>query len=292
MIKQALTALALIGASSPGLAKAEQSAVWSISDEDSTVYLAGSVHILRETDLPVPKIFKQVYDKSEEVVFEIDMAEMSDPAMAMKIREIGTLPNGEALGDKLKPETVGKFKAYLEKRGIPYAVFQNFTPGMAYLTMSSLETLRMGARPDLGMESQYFKFASEDNKPSRGLETAEYQMSRFNEFTDEEMDEALSKTLDEIEEMADALDELIETWKSGNMDELEALIVEQMAPTPRVKEILLDERNENWIPEIEKSLAEKHNVMFLVGAAHLVGEGSVIDLLEEKGLKVTNLKNE
>jgi len=292
MIKPTLTALALFAAIFPGEAKAEQSAVWSISDDDSTVYLAGSIHILRETDLPVPRIFKQVYDKSEEVIFEIDMAKMNDPAMAMKISEIGTLPNGETLSDKLKPETVRKFKAYLEERGIPYALFKKFTPGMAYLSMASLEALRIGARPDLGMESQYFDFASQDNKPSRGLETVEYQMSRFNEFTDEEMDDALSKTLDEVDEMADALNELIETWKSGNMAELEALIVEQMAPTPRIKEILLDERNENWIPEIEKSLAEKHNVMFLVGAAHLVGEGSVIDLLEKKGLTVTHLKHD
>lgn len=292
MKKPVITALALIAAISPAETKAEQSAVWSISDEDSTVYLAGSVHILREADLPIPKIFKQVYDESEEVVFEIDMATMNHPATAKQVREIGTLPKGVTLADKLQPETIEKFKGYLDKRGVPYAAFQNFTPGMAYLTMASLESLRMGARPDLGLETQYFNFASEDGKPSRGLETVEFQMSRFNEFTDEEMDEALSKTLDEIEEMAESIDELISTWKSGDMKGLEALIIEQMAPTPRIKEILLDERNENWIPEIEKSLAEKHNVMFLVGAAHLVGEGSVIDLLRKKGLTVTNLENE
>lgn len=292
MKKTVITALALIAAISPSETKAEQSAVWSISDDDSTVYLAGSIHILRESDLPIPKIFKQVYDESEEVVFEIDMAKMSNPSTAMKIREIGTLPQGETLADKLKPKTVEKLKAYLTKRGIPYAPFQNFTPGMAYISMASLESLRMGARPDLGLESQYFNFASKDKKPSRGLETVEYQMSRFNEFTDEEMDEALNETLDEIEEVAKSLDELISTWKSGNMKKLEALIIEQMAPTPRIKEILLDERNKNWIPEIEKSLAEKHDVMFLVGAAHLVGEGSVIDLLRKKGLTVTNLDNE
>ncbi len=292
MKKPLITALALIAAIAPAETKAEKSAVWSISDEDSTVYLAGSIHILREADLPIPKIFKQVYDESEEIVFEIDMATMNQPGTAMKVQKIGSLPKGVTLADKLKPETVEKFKAYLEKRSIPYEAFQNFTPGMAYLSMASLESLRMGARPDLGLETQYFNFASKDKKPSRGLETVEFQMSRFNEFTDDEMDEALSKTLDEIEEMAESLDELIATWKSGDMKELEELIMEQMAPTPRIKEILLDQRNLNWIPEIEKSLAEKHDVMFLVGAAHLVGEGSVIDLLRKKGLTVTNLENE
>ncbi|MDA7921262.1 TraB/GumN family protein [Verrucomicrobiales bacterium] len=292
MKKTALTALAFIAAISPAETKSEQSAVWSISDHDSTVYLAGSVHVLRETDLPIPKIFKQAYDESEEIVFEIDMAKMTDPGMVEKMREMGTLPASETLADKLKAETVEKLKAYLATRNVPFAIFKNFTPGMAYLTMTSLEAIKLGARPDLGLESQYFDLASKDEKPSRGLETAEYQMSRFNEFSDEEMDEVINKTLDEVDEMAESLNELITIWKSGDMKELEALIIEQMAPTPRVKKILLDERNENWIPAIKKSLAEKHNVMFLVGAAHLVGEGSVVDLLEKKGLTVTNLENE
>lgn len=273
-------------------ASAENTAVWKISDDDSTVYLAGSVHLLREEDLPTPPVFDRVYQEAEEIVFEVDMAKMLDPAMAMKIREMGTLPKGEELSDHLELETLEKFKAYLAKSGLPYAAFQNFSPGMAYLTIASLEAIKMGARPDLGMETQFFAKAQKDEKPSRGLETAEFQISRFNEFTDEEMNFAMSHALDNIDESADSLDAIIKTWKLGNMEALEALLVEQLAPTPRIKELLLDSRNENWIPEIEKSLAESHDVMFLVGAAHLVGEGSVVDLLREKGYGVTQLSKQ
>ncbi len=265
--------------------------VWKISDADSTVYLAGSVHLLREKDLPLPAVFDRVYAGVEELVFEIDMATMAGPDSARKMRALGSLPAGERLVDKLAAATMNLLGDYLKKRGMPPGVFDSFTPGMVYLTIGSIEAARSGAKPELGLEMIYYGKSIDDGKPSRGLETVAFQMSRFNDFEPALLEKLITESLEEAEDSPEIFDAIVAAWRSGDEEALNELIVEQTAPNPRLREVLLTERNRNWIPEIEKHLATDRDVMFLVGAAHLVGDDSVIDLLREKGYEVMQLAN-
>ncbi|MEC8826259.1 MAG: TraB/GumN family protein [Verrucomicrobiota bacterium] len=264
-------------------------AIWKLSDDNSTVYLAGSVHLLRERDMPYPKTYDTVYEDSEELVFEIDMKEMNAPGAAIKMRQLGTLPTGKTLGDHLSQETLAALDGYLKANNLPAGMFNQFTPGMVYLTLGSMEALRQGARPDLGIEMQFHKKAEKDGKPGSGLETTAYQMSRFNELDVETLNELIKETIEASDQNEDTLNSIIEAWKSGDAERLQKLVHDEMAERPAVLEILLVERNQNWIPVIEEKLAGDKNVMFIVGAAHLVGEGSVVQLLEDKGHKPVQL---
>ncbi|MGB0155113.1 MAG: TraB/GumN family protein [Verrucomicrobiales bacterium] len=268
---------------------AGKAAIWKLSDDDSTVYLAGSVHLLREKDMPYPKAYDTVYKDSEELVFEIDMKEMNAPGAAMKMRQLGTLPAGESLGDHLSQETLTALDGYLKTNNLPAGMFNQFTPGMVYLTLGSMEALRQGARPDLGIETQFHQKAEKDGKPGSGLETTAYQMSRFNELDVETLNDLIKETIEASDETEETLDSIIKAWKSGDAQGLQKLVHDEMAKTPAVLEVLLIERNQNWIPVIEEKLAGDKNVMFIVGAAHLVGEGSVVQLLEDKGHKPVQL---
>jgi uncharacterized protein YbaP (TraB family) len=271
--------------------EAAMAPVWKISDADSTVYLAGSVHLLREKDMPLPAVFDRVYAEAEELVFEIDMATMSDPDSAQKMRALGSLPEGERLDEKLSRATMARLGVYLKKRGMPAGVFDTFTPGMVYLTMGSIEAARSGAKPHLGLEMVYFAKSVEDAKPSRGLETVAFQMSRFNEFEPGLIETLINESIDEADDSTETFDAIVAAWRSGDEGALGDLILEQTGPHSRLHEVLLVERNRNWIPEIEKLLATDRDVMFLVGAGHLVGEDSVVDLLREKGYEVMQLAN-
>jgi hypothetical protein len=282
----------IVGLNATSINSAEKASIWKLCDEDSTVYLAGSVHLLREKDLPFPDVYNTVYADSEELVFEIDMKEMNAPGTAMKMRELGTLSAGESLKDHLREDTLKALKKYLRQNDLPGGMFNQFTPGMVYLTLGSMEAIRLGARPDLGMEMQFHNKAEKDGKPAGGLETIEYQMSRFNELDTETLDELIKETIEGSNETEETLDAIIDAWRTGDAEGLEKLVYEEMAETPDVLEILLVDRNKNWIPLIEKKLAGDSNVMFIVGAAHLVGECSVIQLLEQKGLNLTQLGGE
>jgi hypothetical protein len=116
-------------------------------------------------------------------------------------------------------------------------------------------------------------------------------MSRFNDFEPALLEKLITESLEEAEDSPETFDAIVAAWRSGDEESLNELIVEQTAPNPRLREVLLTERNRNWIPEIEKHLATDRDVMFLVGAAHLVGDDSVIDLLREKGYEVMQLAN-
>jgi uncharacterized protein len=272
--------------------EAEMAPIWKISDDDSTVFLAGSVHLLREKDMPLPPAFDRVYSEAEELVFEIDMADMTKPSMALEIRKLGTLPNGEKLADKLSTETMTRLRKYLKDHKMPEAMFDTFTPGMAYLLLGSLEAARAGAKAELGLETIFYEKSKMDGKSSRGLETVAYQMSRFNEFNVATLEDLLNESLDEVDKESDQLDSIINAWREGKTEVLADLIVDQTAPNPELQEILLTERNRNWVPEIEKGLSTDRDVMFIVGAAHLVGEDSVVALLQAKGYKVSQLANQ
>lgn len=264
--------------------------IWKISDDNSSVYIAGSVHLLREKDMPIPPVFDRVYAKADELVFEIDMEAMTNPAMAMQMMALGALPAGESLSDHFGEETMGKLRNYLSERKMPTGLFDRFTPGMVFLTLSSIEATRNGARPDLGMETQFYKKSKKDGKPSRGLETPEYQMSRFNELEVGEIEKLIGESLDDLDKAGQQLDAIITAWKTGDSAKISELLLDQMEEGSTVREVLLTQRNKNWVPLIEESLAGDDTVMFLVGAAHLVGDDSVIDLLEKKSHEVAQLE--
>lgn len=266
--------------------------VWKVSDADSTVFLAGSVHLLREKDLPIPAAFDRVYEEAEEIVFEIDMATMMRPETAAEMRELGSLPEGEQLSDRFSDGTMTRLRSYLKDRGMPENFFETYNPGMVFLLLSSFEASRAGAKPELGLEMTFFAKSVKDKKPSRGLETIAYQISRLNSFENTRIEELINSTLDELPESEETLDAITEAWKTGKAGDLAEVIGESESFSAELREILLIQRNRNWIPEIQKALATDRDVMFLVGAGHLVGEESVVDLLREKGLEVTQLKED
>lgn len=263
--------------------------IWKISDADNTVYLGGSVHLLREEDLPVPPGYLTAYQDSEEVVFEVDMEDLSNPAAGMMMRRIAMLPEGDELANHLSKETVAALKAYLKDAGLSMALFRNMKPGMVFLTISSIEATRSGARPELGLEMQVYMQCQRDGKKSRGLETLQYQLSRFDGMKDEDVDKLLKETLDDIDESREKVNELIQAWKKGDAGAMEKVIGEEMEDDSQVRKLLLTERNENWVPEVITALEGTKNVLFLVGTAHLIGKDSVIDLLSKKGIQARQM---
>ncbi|MBU6179473.1 MAG: TraB/GumN family protein, partial [Verrucomicrobia bacterium] len=241
-----LPVLALAGALPAD--EAPMAPVWKISDADSTVFLAGSVHLLREKDLPLPSAFDRTYAECEELVFEIDMALMSRPETALEMHRLGSLPDGERLSDHFGPATMQRIRGYLKERKMSERFFDSYNPGMVYLLLSSLEAAHHGAKPELGLESTYYARCVTDGKPSRGLETVAYQISRLNGLEKEMVETIINEALDEVEDSGATLDSITAAWKSGDAGKLAGVIVDQSGFTPELREVLLTERNRNWIP--------------------------------------------
>lgn len=270
--------------------------VWKVSKGGRTVYLAGSVHLLREEDYPVSSTYDEAYVDSAEIVFEVNMAEMMDPEVIRKTQRQGMYDADDSLEKHLKPETIARIREYLnghESGAMISLGLSRMKPGMIFLSISSLEAMRMKARADLGLEATFFQKAKADGKKTGGLETIEFQMGLFDEFSDAEMDELILQSLEDTKEMPKVLGEMIAHWHAGDADKLDKLLNREMGRAKegaRLKKLLLTDRNKNWVPEIEQALAGRKNVLFLVGAGHLVGKDGVVDLLQKRGHTVEKLK--
>ncbi|MDF1826529.1 MAG: TraB/GumN family protein [Verrucomicrobiales bacterium] len=257
--------------------------IWELKGPHATIYLAGSVHLLREKDLPIPTGFDEVYELADEVIFELDIADMMNPATMQRIREAGLLPEGETIADHFDEKTVSAIHSYLKGLGVPANALDRMKPGTLYLSLTSMTATKQGAKAELGLEIQFHRKARDEEKPTRGLETIDYQMSLFHQIQTETIQRLINEMIDEKEDSPEALDRVIAAWKSGDPKQIEEIIVAELAEEEEIKNLLLVQRNKNWIPPIEKALGGQKNVMFLVGAAHLAGDDSVIELLQRKG---------
>ena len=99
--------------------------------------------------------------------------------------------------------------------------------------------------------------------------------------------DVLKDFLSDVPAQKKKLEDLTAAYVAGNLAGLEAIVFdeEEMAKFPKMMEILLDRRNQDWVPKIEKRIAAG-NVFIAVGAAHLIGEKGVVKLLEKKGHSV------
>lgn len=292
--KQPLAGLIAFVIATFGAAKAQaepaRACVWKIEHGNAVVYLAGSVHLLRQQDHPLPPPYQMAYDKSDRVYFEVDMGDMLQAAGA--VQKEAKLPDGETIQDHVSEETYKKLKAYFKKRGIGGKMLEEMKPGMLAITISGIEAMMIGALPQYGVEMHFNTQATRDEKPVKGLETVEFQMSMFDNLEKEDQDAFLAMTLDEIDKAPEMLGELIDVWKAGDAEKLDQLLNEQLQEDHPLTELILYDRNANWIPAIEEELKAEGTTFVVVGAAHLVGKKNVIELLEAKGYKAKQLTYE
>jgi uncharacterized protein YbaP (TraB family) len=264
----------------------DKGCVWRLEGPDCVVYLAGSIHLLRESDHPLPPVYERAYRDCDRVYFEVDIQAMKSPEGNATALRLGMLPKGEGLEQWLTPETMGSLRAYAEQRGLPMGQLQIFRPGMLVLTVTNLEAMRIGAKPEFGVEAIFERRAREDGKRVEALETLEFQLNLFNGMSRAEQDRMLRITLEDVEEAGKTLEAMIQAWRAGDGAKLAEELNRNFEPedAPLIKRLLHD-RNESWMPAIEKALREPggKNTVFIVGAGHLVGEKSVISLLQAKG---------
>ena len=119
------------------------------------------------------------------------------------------------------------------------------------------------------------------------LETVEFQMGLFTALSNEEQEVLLKSTLQDIGRFPEIFGDVIQSWKTGDAKKLEALLLKIMKEYPVIHKKFLTDRNRDWLPKIEKLLQEgKDDAFVVVGMAHLVGEGGLVDLLRKRRLKV------
>lgn len=275
----------LIGLVLPSLAGAESS-VWRVETVRGALYLAGSIHVLRDSDYPLPEEFEAVYADAEVLVLETDLSASRQESAQALLASRGRYPPGEGLRDHLSPEVYDRLAVYCRERELPLGELERLKPWLLVMTLSVAEMEAEGFDFDAGVDAHLSRRAAADAMPIHGLETMEDQIEALAAF-DLRGDPLVANFLDESESYPELIDEMIQAWRAGDVAQLERYVAQDMRKQfPELYRAILVERNRRWLAPLEKWAASGKRVLAVVGAAHLVGGDSVIALLRARGHKV------
>lgn len=271
----------------PAAATGNGPALWKVADEDTTIYLFGTVHVLPDGIEWYDATISEALAGSDIIVTEIPMDKGSEAQLQQLTMAKGMLPAGTTLRSLLTPEQTSTYEAALAKLGAPPAAFDTFKPWLTGLTLSLLPLMQQGYNPDSGVEK--ILLAKATDKPKGALETAEFQLGIFDGMAQDAQVSFMMEAVTGMDEVKPMLDRMIAEWAKGDADQLAAVMNEGM-DDPAVAEALLYSRNANWAEWIDTRLDEPGTVFVAVGAGHLAGAKSVQDYLAEKGIITSRVK--
>jgi uncharacterized protein len=258
--------------------------LWELTYEGRTLYLLGSVHLLRPEVYPLDEAIYAAFDEAAVVAFELDFDEMMAAAPMMIQR--GTFDDGRTLRQVLPAEVYADLEAQVRQTALPMEAVERMKPWMASLTLSSLALQQGGFEAAAGIDLHFHERARAAGMEIIGLETIEDQIDVFEGMSEDAQVAMLRSTLEELDVTVAQMDEATEMWRRGDTDALAEMFVEQMGDQPEAMERLLFARNRAWIPEIVALLDRPQTAIVIVGVGHLAGEQNVIDLLRERGYEV------
>lgn len=286
LLRLAAGLTALVTASSTSFAAEAQHTLWSIKGKTNTVYLLGSVHFLSPSER-LPDAMNDAYRDAERLVMEIDMDDLDPAATQQTIIQLGLLPEGKTLESELGAEAYKKVTTYADEVGLDKTALNRFRPWLAALTLVQLQLKQLGLEPNSGVEQKLTTLAAADGKEIQGLETMEQQLGMLASLSPTLQREFLLYSVEDTERAAKEIDDLIAAWRIGDTKSLAALLQEGFDRYPDIYGPLTVNRNKKWIGNIEHLLKQRDDYLIVVGALHLVGKGSVVELLQGKGYSVT-----
>jgi uncharacterized protein YbaP (TraB family) len=284
----ATLALLALAVTRPAVTFADgQDVLWAVKGRQNTVYLLGSIHVLRAQDAALPPAAEQAFDDAERVVMEIDLDDAAaDPlAMATEMQKAAALPDGQTLRESMGadyPRVADELKA----SGLDPEVLDGYAPWFVALTLLDLQLAARGYSPQFGIEQTLAARAIAMHKPIEGLETAAQQFQMLAGMPLPMQKRFLVMTLEETDSLDRELDELLRAWHSGDTVALARLLSSEYDEFPDLYRRLTVDRNRAWLPRIEQMLGDRDDYIVVVGALHLVGPESVVDLLRADGYSV------
>lgn len=274
----------------PTVACAEGPTVWEMRGSGATVWLLGSVHLLRESDYPLPESVDRVMARAERLVLELDLDAVDPITSQMIVFSLGRLEEGQTLADVMGKRSYRLAAKRAEKLGIDLGMLSALKPWFAALTIMNIEMLRLGFNPELGLEQYLANQARQSGKEIVGLETMEYQLGLFDELSYDTQSALLLQTLSEAEDLQGEMSSLVSAWRQGETQALAAALTRSFSDYPEVYRSIVTDRNEAWVSKILDLGSRGDDSLVVVGALHLVGDDSVIEMLRSKGAKLRRLE--
>ncbi|RDV06204.1 TraB/GumN family protein [Sphingorhabdus pulchriflava] len=257
-------------------------ALWVVKDADTTIYMFGTVHILKPGMGWFDEAVKEAFDKSDRLVLE--MVEPGAGEAQQLFAKYGLDKSGKPLTSKMTEEEKAIYTKAMEKVGLPAAAFEPFDPWAAAVTMQVMGLQKGGYDTNSGVETQLTAAAKASKKPISGVETMESQLAIFDSLSQETQVKFLIEAAKVVDDMTTSMDAMVALWAKPDPDGL-AKVMNDGLTDPKLYAALLTNRNANWAAWINKQMEKPGTIFMAVGAGHLSGTTSVPKLLTAYGIE-------
>ena len=218
---------------------------------------------------------------------------MKSPENQMKLVPVFIFSDSRTLRSELSPTVYSQLESFLAVRKIPIETFKKFTPAGISLTLTIMELQRLGvvdaAGASNGVDEYYFKRGAAADKKVGALESIDDQLSFLQKMNEEDSDQIIKSSLRDLAKMESIWKLMLTAWRVGDLTALEELGVKPMQEFPRLFQLLLVQRNNNWLKKIKPMMDTPEIEFILVGAMHMVGNDGLLQQLRLGGYQVEQL---
>lgn len=264
-----------------------ETSLYEISKGGQKIYLGGTIHVLRNSDYPLPAEFEQAYEKSQVLVVETDIKKSNSPEFGQQLAQAFMYSGGKNLAQDLQPALWQELQAYADKNQFPLGQMSMFKAVFVSLSMSVVEMQKRGYGLGQGVDMYFFQKASLAKKPIQELESADEILTHMNALTGLDANQVIGAALRDVKKMDQALGAALTYWRAGELEQLDhELAIDMRKETPEVYQRLLVDRNQAWLPKIEKLFTTNETELVLVGALHLPAKEGLLAQLKARGYHI------
>ena len=261
------------------------SLMWKATNGKNTAYLLGSVHLGIKAFYPLPKEIEDAFEQSSVLQVEFDLNKVDAAASQALILKNGVYAGEDNLWNHLSAATAEQVKKACANYNLPVQGLAKLKPWLVALTIGVMELQKQGMDAALGID-KYFLDKAKDKKKIQSIESAEWQMELFASLPANQQEEYLKSTLDELGNSKTLANALQTAWLKGDSAQLETLFTETSIKPAELQKKLLDDRNPKMADAAEQCLKSAEKCFLVVGAAHLIGNKGVVQLLKNRGYKI------
>jgi uncharacterized protein len=280
-----------VAAEAPGATPASEptrALLWRVTDaEGRSLHLLGSIHLADASIYPLPQAVEAAFTASQVVAVEADVVNVNQMALQQRMMQAAADPEGRALSERLPPDLYAQTAARLRAHGTDIRMLEPMRPWFVAIFLTNLAVQHAGLSTEHGIEHHFIRRAGE--RPVVELEGVGYQLDLFAGLDDALEVLFLKHALVDTDDMTAEVQRILAAWRSGDVAAIDEIRQKGLREHPELRpidELLFARRNREMAEKIAGYLSTGRRHFVIVGAAHLAGEGSIVELLEARGLNV------
>lgn len=265
-------------------------AAWQVEGDKGTLIVFGTMHRLPDGANWLSEDLENALKNSRLLVLETESSQASDDYLGYVIRQPGVAKSRKRLSKRLNQDDYQTFLSRVTAFDYSEEEVAYYRPWYAALLLARLGGEEAGLERGLGVEATLISISEELGLDIIGLESPAQQFRVFSTLPKRVELKWLEKILRRSEENGSRSKSLYSFWIDGDLVAIENQVLGSLKETPGLYEPFVKRRNETWADQMEFLLDEGGQVFIAVGAAHMVGEDSVLKMLRARGFNVTRIQ--